>query len=99
MKYVSTLQLHSWQAHSSLKRTKESCGVTGVSPATIRVRPPPKKVTQRQLTLLQVSCLMPVSVSVNMWVDLVEEVWHVRRCTNKFTINHLQALHHLFMNA
>ena len=37
-------------SRGSLKRTKESSGVTGVSPDTIRVRPPPKRLTQRQLS-------------------------------------------------
>ena len=36
-------------SRGSLKRTKESSGVTGVSPDTVRVRPPPKRLTQRQL--------------------------------------------------
>ena len=37
-------------SRGSLKRTKESSGVTGVSPNTVRVRPPPKRLTQRQLS-------------------------------------------------
>ena len=36
-------------SRGSLKRTKESSG-GGVSPDTVRVRPPPKRLTQRQLS-------------------------------------------------
>ena len=36
-----------------LKRTKESSGVTGVSPDTLRMRPPPKRLSQRQLNFEQ----------------------------------------------
>ena len=40
-------------SRGTLKRTKESSGVTGVSPDTMRVRPPPKKLTQIQLDFEQ----------------------------------------------
>ena len=36
-----------------LKRTKESSGATGVSPDTLRVRPPPKRLSQRHLNFEQ----------------------------------------------
>ena len=36
-----------------LKRTKGSSGVTGVSPDTLRMRPPPKRLSQRQLNFEQ----------------------------------------------
>ena len=39
-----------------------------------------------------------VSVTADTWMDLTEDVWPVSRCTHKFTINHLQALHHFFTN-
>ena len=36
-----------------VKRTKESSGVTGASPDTVRVRPPPKRLSQRHLNFEQ----------------------------------------------
>ena len=50
-------------SRGSLKRTKDSSGVTGVSPDTVRVRPPPKKLTQRQLnfTPSELSNSCPIS--------------------------------------
>ena len=56
LRQFKTLARESYKSLSSrgpLKRTKESSGVAGVSPDTVKVRPPPKKLIQRQLDFEQ----------------------------------------------
>ena len=40
-------------SRDSLKRTKESRGIIGVSADTVSIRPPPKRLMQRQLNFVQ----------------------------------------------
>ena len=56
LRLFKTLARKSYRNLSStgpLKQTKESSGVTGVSFDTVRVRPPPNRLEQRQLNIEQ----------------------------------------------